>query len=98
MDEAEKILKGKYPAKAHVAKVVDYLKKNSSVHGVIYLEGQKTRMFEDSDEAMPFRYGRHLCRTRTSNDSIQDNGGTFITCLAATYRTPALPTISRQLT
>ncbi|MCJ1237317.1 hypothetical protein MMC14_005302 [Varicellaria rhodocarpa] len=60
MDEAEKILKGKYPAKAHAVKVVDYLKKKSNVHGVIYLEGQKTHMFEDSDEAMPFRQRRNF--------------------------------------
>ena len=70
MDQAEKILKGKYPAKAHAAKVVEYLKEKSNVHGVIYLEGQKTHMFEDSDEAMPFRYGHLLCRTRMSNNSI----------------------------
>ena len=56
MAETGKILKGKYPAKAHAAKVVAYLKsKDPSVHGIIYLESQKTRMIEDNDEPVPFR-------------------------------------------
>ena len=58
MDKNEKMLMGKYPAKAHAAKVVAYIRRQeSSVNGVIYLEGQRTRMIEDDDEAMPFRYG-----------------------------------------
>ena len=57
MDETHRILKGKYPAKAHAAKVVNYLKsKVPNVNGVIYLEGQKTRMIEDNDEEIPFRF------------------------------------------
>jgi Xaa-Pro dipeptidase len=49
-------LKGKYPAKAHAKKVVDYLKsKDANTNGVLYLEGQKTRMLEDNDGEAPFR-------------------------------------------
>ena len=52
----EPILKGKYPAKAHAAKVASYLKTNRGIEkGKIYLEGQKTRLQEDNDEPVPFR-------------------------------------------
>jgi Xaa-Pro dipeptidase len=57
MADFEAILKGKYPAKAHAKRVVEYIRKvvpNAS--GVLYLEGQKTRMIEDNDETQPFRY------------------------------------------
>ncbi len=53
----DSILKGKYPAKAHCAKVAAYLKdtvKDDSP-ARIYLQGQKTRMIEDNDEPQPFR-------------------------------------------
>lgn len=51
------ILKGKYPAKEHVRKVVEYIKsKEPEAEGVLYLEAQKTIMIEDNDEAAPFRY------------------------------------------
>lgn len=49
-------LKGKYPAKAHAKKVVEYLaSKGASTNGIVYLEGQKTHMQEDSDGEAPFR-------------------------------------------
>lgn len=52
----EAVLKGKYPAKAHAKKVVEYLKKNNSeLKGTLYLEGQKTRMIEDNDGEAHFR-------------------------------------------
>ncbi|MCJ1485930.1 hypothetical protein MMC06_006105 [Schaereria dolodes] len=53
---------GKYPAKAHAAKVVAHLKNETpaNIGGVIYLEGQKTRMQEDSDHETPFRQRRHF--------------------------------------
>ena len=61
------ILEQKYPAKAHASKVVEYLQKTREKHGsdqrskeevkgVIYLEGQRTRMIEDCDQPQPFRY------------------------------------------
>ena len=54
--QMDPILKGKYPAKAHAAKVAHYLKTKHGVEkGTIYLEGQKTRMQEDNDEPVPFR-------------------------------------------
>ena len=56
MANYEDVLKGKYPAKAHAKRVVEYMKKqNPAVTGVLYLEGQKTRMIEDNDGEMPFR-------------------------------------------
>ena len=58
MDQTAETLRSKYPAKAHAAKVAAYIKgKNpTGSGGVIYLEGQKTRMIEDNDEPVPFRY------------------------------------------
>lgn len=55
--EPVEILKGKYPAKAHAAKVASYLQSinPASASATIYLEGQKTRLLEDNDEAQPFR-------------------------------------------
>ncbi|KAF7897862.1 uncharacterized protein EAF01_008828 [Botrytis porri] len=53
------ILKGKYPAKEHVRKVVEYIKrKEPEAEGLLYLEAQKTVMIEDNDEAAPFRQRR----------------------------------------
>lgn len=51
------ILKGKYPAKEHCAKVTSYLKSKHDVSetSVIYLKGQKTKLWEDNDEPQPFR-------------------------------------------
>ena len=56
MGDFEKVLKAKYPAKAHAKRVVEYIKKKKpNASGILYLEGQKTRMIEDNDETMPFR-------------------------------------------
>lgn len=53
----DQILKGKYPAKEHARKVVEYIRsKEPNAEGLLYLEGQKTVMIEDNDEAAPFRY------------------------------------------
>jgi len=47
---------GKYPAKAHAKKVADFIKQNGGPGtGVIYLEGQKTKMVEDDDQTVHFR-------------------------------------------
>ncbi len=59
MDQQTEILEGKYPAKAHCAKVASYLQTrsaNAAGNAVIYLEGQKTVLIEDNDEPRPFRY------------------------------------------
>ncbi len=56
MADVKAILAGKYPAKAHARRVVEWMRaKNPGVSGVLYLEGQKTRMIEDNDETQPFR-------------------------------------------
>ncbi|MCJ1434932.1 hypothetical protein MMC27_004302 [Xylographa pallens] len=63
MDKTTEILlsNNKYPAKAHAAKVASYLKsKSPSANGIIFLEGQKTRMIEDNDEPVPFRQRRYF--------------------------------------
>ena len=61
MKDHDSILKGKYPAKAHCAKVAAYLKEavTNDSPTRIYLQGQKTRMIEDNDEPQPFRSGPH---------------------------------------
>jgi hypothetical protein len=47
MTTTEDVIKGKYPAKAHAKKVVEYIKsKGGDITGTLYLEGQKTRMIE----------------------------------------------------
>lgn len=55
MASYETALKGKYPAKAHAKKVIEYMRKQGkTVNGVLYLEGQKTKMIEDNDGEAPF--------------------------------------------
>ncbi|KAF7865836.1 hypothetical protein EAF04_006001 [Stromatinia cepivora] len=57
----DKILEGKYPAKEHARKVVEYIRsKEPGAEGVLYLEAQKTVMIEDNDEAAPFRQRRYF--------------------------------------
>ena len=57
MSSLESVLSKKYPAKEHAKRVAAELQKsNVGASGVIYLEGQKTRMIEDNDEPQPFRY------------------------------------------
>ncbi|KZZ88390.1 xaa-Pro aminopeptidase [Ascosphaera apis ARSEF 7405] len=57
----DQILEAKYPAKAHARKVAAKLKEDGCGDaGVIYLEGQKTHMVEDNDEAMHFRQRRNF--------------------------------------
>lgn len=62
MEAVDKILAGKYPAKAHAKRVVEYLrtKTGGDVKGVLYLEGQKTKMIEDNDGEAPFRQRRYF--------------------------------------
>ncbi|KAI1335683.1 peptidase M24, structural domain-containing protein [Xylariaceae sp. FL0016] len=54
------VLAGKYPAKAHAKRVVEYIQaKDPSVKkGVLYLEGTTDKLLEDSDEPVPFRQRR----------------------------------------
>lgn len=67
MASYETVLKRKYPAKEHARKVVEYLrKKNPDVNGVLYLEGQKTKMIEDNDGEAPFRFAHPSLLARPS--------------------------------
>ncbi|KAH9906406.1 peptidase M24, structural domain-containing protein [Xylariomycetidae sp. FL2044] len=57
--DVETVLKGKYPAKAHAKKVVEYIQtKIPDATGVLYLEGRADKLLEDSDEPVPFRQRR----------------------------------------
>jgi Xaa-Pro dipeptidase len=57
MTDFEATLAGKYPAKRHAQRVVEWMRKtNPEINGVLYLESQKTRMIEDNDETQPFRF------------------------------------------
>lgn len=57
MASMDSILAGKYPARAHARRVAEYIRAHGhSGPGIVYLEAQKTRLIEDNDEAMPFRY------------------------------------------
>ncbi|MCJ1337397.1 hypothetical protein MMC09_002679 [Bachmanniomyces sp. S44760] len=62
MEKSDPILSGKYPAKSHAANVGQYLRKRQedANDGIIYLEGQKTRMNEDNDQEAPFRQRRYF--------------------------------------
>lgn len=55
MTSVHAILAGKYPAKAHARRVAQSLRARHDEAGVIYLEAQKSRLMEDSDEPLPFR-------------------------------------------
>ncbi|KAF2237068.1 putative Xaa-Pro aminopeptidase pepP [Viridothelium virens] len=55
------ILNGKYPAKQHAHRVVEWIVANGGEKkGVIYLEGQKTMMIEDKDQAQQFHQRRYF--------------------------------------
>ena len=59
MSSTDSILERKYPAKAHAKRVAQHLQTfGYPKEGVIYLEAQKTRLIEDNDEPVPFRYER----------------------------------------
>ncbi|KAK4544051.1 hypothetical protein LTR36_004549 [Oleoguttula mirabilis] len=52
---------GKYPAKAHAKRVAQWIAENGGPQsGVIYLEGQTTKITEDDDQANHFRQRRHF--------------------------------------
>ncbi|KAJ8120641.1 hypothetical protein ONZ43_g2697 [Nemania bipapillata] len=57
--DVETVLKGKYPAKAHAKRVVEYIQsKVPDATGVLFLEGRSDHLLEDSDEPVPFRQRR----------------------------------------
>ncbi|KAF7564025.1 hypothetical protein G7046_g172 [Stylonectria norvegica] len=55
----EAVLKGKYPAKSHAKRVVQYIRdKVPGDNGVLYLESRMTKLLEDNDSPEPFRQRR----------------------------------------
>lgn len=101
MDEAEvdEVLKGKYPAKKHAKNVVDWIKAKgelSSLGGVIYLEGQKTRMQEDNDEAVPFRQVSCLIPSIYSPRAIPKNLGDINSSMSKIKTTEILISQNRE--
>ncbi|KAH8161808.1 hypothetical protein CIB48_g6458 [Xylaria polymorpha] len=57
--DVETVLKGKYPAKAHAKRVVEYIRsKIPDATGVLFLEGRTDHLLEDSDEPVHFRQRR----------------------------------------
>ncbi|KAI1202464.1 peptidase M24, structural domain-containing protein [Nemania serpens] len=57
--DVDAVLKGKYPAKAHAERVVEYIRtKVPDATGLLFLEGRSARLLEDSDEPVPFRQRR----------------------------------------
>ena len=49
-------VEGKYPARAHCGAVADFLRgRGASTDGLIFLEGARQQLWEDSDCEAPFR-------------------------------------------
>lgn len=74
----EKILSGKYPAKAHAEAVVNYMRKERPeiTDGLLYLEGGKSVNFEDNDQE-----GTYVCAyiyISLSAISLQLSAGIYI--------------------
>lgn len=57
MNQTTEILQKRYPAKAHAARVAEHL---GATSGILFLEGQKTRLIEDNDEPVLFRQRRYF--------------------------------------
>jgi hypothetical protein len=84
MTSLDGILADKYPAKAHARRVAEGLKALGHSGGAIYLEAQKTRLIEDNDEPVPFRYALLVCEDPVARSSPS--------CIYASL--PDLPTIA----
>lgn len=97
MNQHDSVLKGKYPARSHCAKVAAYLKdkvKDDSP-ARIYLQGQKTRMIEDNDEPQPFRSRYLMAKAQIPADlGHPDSVVIFSISLAAICQTAILFTTS----
>jgi hypothetical protein len=94
MTSVDSILAAKYPAKAHARRVAEALKAHGEA-GAIYLEAQKTRLIEDNDEAMPFRYVGdpfELCMLIGGVDSVAPSS----TSPAVFFPMRRWPTISKR--
>lgn len=64
MSSTDGILKQKYPAKAHIQRVVSYLKKSIPItagdSGVVYVESARSKLWPNSDQEAPFRQDRYF--------------------------------------
>jgi Xaa-Pro dipeptidase len=59
--DVERVLQGKYPAKAHAKRVTSLIRERvPNASGVLYLEGRMTKLIEDNDEPEPFRQRRYF--------------------------------------
>jgi len=94
MDTVDSILAAKYPAKAHARRVAEALTAHGDA-GAIYLEAQKTRLIEDNDEAMPFRYVRYPFEPRMLIGSV-DSVALSSTLPAVFCPMRRWPTISKR--
>lgn len=97
MKHHDSILKGKYPAKAHCAKVAAYLKETvkDDSPARIYLQGQKTRMIEDNDEPQPFRSEYPMAKAQVPADAYHSDSVVIsFTSLAAICLTAISSTTS----
>ena len=98
MKQQDSVLNGKYPAKAHCAKVSAYLKETvkDDRPARIYLQGQKTRMIEDNDEPQPFRSKYVIARAQVLADLYQPDNVVIsstslaVICLTAIFFTTFL--------
>jgi Xaa-Pro dipeptidase len=63
IQDYDAVLKGKYPGKAHAARVAQSMGAN----GVLYLEGRMTKLLEDNDSPEPFRQRRFFYYTTGCN-------------------------------
>ncbi|KAK7908853.1 xaa-Pro dipeptidase [Apiospora marii] len=70
--DVDKILAGKYPAKAHAARVADYIRSKTDATGILYLEGAASGLLEDCDEPVPFRQRRAFMYL-TGMDDVADS-------------------------
>lgn len=60
-EDFEKVLKGKYPGKAHAKRVVQMMREKGAQDGIVYLEACHTKMQEDNDGPVPFRSVETFC-------------------------------------
>jgi hypothetical protein len=94
MTSTDSILKGKYPAKSHARRVANYLQAAGyPKEGIIYLESQKTRLIEDNDEPVAFRYVHHNASSLLVPHRVEREFNTLLLPLTHKSFTALLPTL-----
>lgn len=91
--DVDKILAGKYPAKAHAARVADYIRSKTDATGILYLEGAASGLLEDCDEPVPFRQRRAFMYL-TGMDDVADSY--LVHDMASNYTTLFIPPIDPE--